>query len=421
MDLFDAESSSSSGDEEEVSNASIVANAIVREACLHYQVPSRCRVRCVGQGAESVCSKLESSALLVDSEAVDESTSIVAASPESTQFILPSPQWATSTCGGWRIFRRRAAIADSVGCPPRGPADSAEHDRVEACCRNWEDEAGAARTLREQGLVVLPGLYSDGNELGEAALANFEKCRMGLLKNHGVDLEHPQNSTREPTSYRELSMREDCRCDVRLPLEDCVGPSLSRARLVAERIARLAATPEITGEWKAGNFGRYNFDDNGPLAPPRPLKVGEFATVVSLPGAAEQALHADTPHLFDHVQLPGHYFNLFLAPVPTDDAAGQTAFVLGTHRLDACAQVTSDEGAAAGQRGIEQRLVRPRLRQGDALIFDTRILHFGLPNRSNTRRLVVYANIHAHWFHDPKNWDENTSAFEPIDLKEPNS
>ena len=37
-------------------------------------------------------------------------------------------------------------------------------------------------------------------------------------------------------------------------------------------------------------------------------------------------------------------------------------------------------------------IVRPRLVSGDALIFDARILHFGLPNRSSKRRAIVYCN-----------------------------
>ena len=73
----------------------------------------------------------------------------------------------------------------------------------------------------------------------------------------------------------------------------------------------------------------WNFDLGGPDAPKRALDAGPVGAVVSLPGAAEQALHADAPHLFDDRVLPPHYLNVFLygGAAAADPAAGQTAFV----------------------------------------------------------------------------------------------
>ncbi|KAJ8610370.1 hypothetical protein CTAYLR_003872 [Chrysophaeum taylorii] len=304
----------------------------------------------------------------------------------------------------WIVARRRVVTADAFGCAPWGPADADEHDRVETCCGG----RAAARTLRERGLVILPGLVSDAEalaSLADDALENFEACRLALL-NSGVDLLRP-GLGREPRSYRELAMREDLRCDVRACLAAADEDAFRQAARVAAAVAREATTIQAS-PLRRGNYGRWNFDDSGPLAPPRPLRVGAFAAVVSLPGAAEQALHADTPHLFDHVQLPGHYFNLFLAvgDTPVDPLAGQTAFILDSHRLDVCADLTADDS------GLRRHLVRPRLRSGDAVLFDARILHFGLPNRSQLRRPMIYANIHEAWFVDPKNWDDSLSVFD---------
>lgn len=98
-----------------------------------------------------------------------------------------------------------------------------------------------------------------------------------------------------------------------------------------------------------------------------------------------------------------------------------------------------------------RRLVRPHLHTGDALLFDCRILHFGLSNDTrltpnlnlvdnnnnnndsknnnsdnisanssniNTennseslRRPIVYVNYHHKWFNDPKNWNDNERLF----------
>ena len=66
------------------------------------------------------------------------------------------------------------------------------------------------------------------------------------------------------------------------------------------------------------------------------------------------------------------------------------------------------------------RIIRPSLRLGDVLIFDTRILHFGLANESNkvkrhrkegVRRPMIYLNMTSAWFNDPKNWDNEKHIF----------
>jgi hypothetical protein len=74
-----------------------------------------------------------------------------------------------------------------------------------------------------------------------------------------------------------------------------------------------------------------------------------------------------------------------------------------------------------------RRLVRPHLRTGDALLFDCRVLHFGLANETLSssssssqgsnqsvamiKRPIVYVNYHHKWFNDPKNWNDNEKLF----------
>ena len=136
---------------------------------------------------------------------------------------------------------------------------------------------------------------------------------------------------------------------------------------------------------------------------------------MSLPGCADQTIHADTSHLFVHTQLPGHYYNLFFPAVSEHDGSsdlsvGQTAFVVGTHELSLSAKVMTQEG---GQEELNRRLIRPHLRAGDALIFDCRILHFGLANQSSdVFRPLIYVNHHQTWFVDPKNWNDKERLFE---------
>lgn len=186
---------------------------------------------------------------------------------------------------------------------------------------------------------------------------------------------------------------------------------------------------------------------------------------MSLPGCADQTIHADTSHIYVHTHLPPHYLNLFTPALPRGDevavkeyvvtdkkkqyknsnnnisnhnntikyesfAIGQTAFVVGSHTLDIAGRIMTTEG---GQSLLEERLIRPQLDMGDALIFDCRILHFGLANQAemiptadvlnenNSEmennnltsgwRPMLYVNYHCDWFHDPKNWNDAEKLF----------
>ena len=201
------------------------------------------------------------------------------------------------------------------------------------------------------------------------------------------------------------------RCSFSRPAGHIAPLASAQVRAAAERVARRAAeTAPSPG--RAGNYGLWNFDLGGPGAAKRRLDASAVGAVVSSPGAAEQAIHADAPHLFDdRGTLPGHYFNAFTVggAAARAPAAGQTAFVPGSHDLGACAALTADDGALGAR--VAAALIRPRLEAGDVLLFDARILHFGLANTSGERRAVLYFNLTEFWYRDPKNWDDGESVF----------
>jgi hypothetical protein len=58
---------------------------------------------------------------------------------------------------------------------------------------------------------------------------------------------------------------------------------------------------------------------------------------------------------------------------------GQTAYIAGSHNLKLSAKIMTQEG---GQEELEARLVRPHLQTGDAVLWDCRVLHFGLANQA---------------------------------------
>lgn len=335
---------------------------------------------------------------------------------------LDLPGWEVVWTNNQTAVYRRLYAVDRVGCPPRPPADAAEAARCAKLVITTRRAAGplpleayvdrAARVLAAEGLVILPGLLdaADADALCTDALDDFESCRQALLKRGGGDL---AAAGCDSQNYRELALREDLRCDLRgtPKLGGKDGASrrdLLKGNAAVREICRRAATAPASQN-REGNYGLWNFDLGGPRAPKKLLDAGAIGSVVALPGCTEQALHADAPHVFDGVHLPGHYFNCFLAggDATREPQAGQTAFVPRSHFCDVCADLVKGDRDAH----VARNLVRPRLSAGDAVVFDARILHFGLPNRSRVRRALVYCNHTEYWFRDPKNWDDQVPVF----------
>jgi hypothetical protein len=320
-------------------------------------------------------------------------------------------------------------------------------------------EASIARgvdALQSFGYCIVPRMVSPGVccSLGKLLLEDLHDAARILRRDHGVDLYNPGGSSstndpapREAGVYRELSLREDCRMDLRN------GPRLDRARSQPEHtycpsldspscvdgnnawviraetplrpshgaasapffrghpdlmeIVRRCMNPAPPASLDvSGNWGRFNFNSSDP-GTYQDVRVGRMGAIVSLPGAADQALHADTPHLFEIVpHLPPHYVNAFCPGAPSAHGVGQTALVHASHKLDAASRLLAGDAWHGA-------VVRPRLEPGDVLLFDCRILHFGLANApgSSVERPILYTNITMAWFHDPKNWDDQQRIF----------
>lgn len=313
----------------------------------------------------------------------------------------------------------------------------------------------AVKNMKQYGYCVLPGLLDTNEclEWGSSVLDSFHDASKILLERDGVNIYNPQSSQTEPQSYREMSMREDLRMDLR------DGPALSRLRAQKEgntkttgksivlsasedhygdglflrghpsllEVIRKTMNPgassdnpdrDVPGNASAGslkplylgNIGRWNFGGTGNNGTYQDLRISPVGGIVSLPGSADQALHADTPHLFEHLpDLPAHYINVFAPCTAFDNAVGGTAFVHGSHDL----AFTANHYETAGNASFYPFLVRPQVSLGDVILFDCRILHFGLANTSTSvERCICYVNTWHDWFHDAKNWDKNRAIFD---------
>jgi hypothetical protein len=125
--------------------------------------------------------------------------------------------------------------------------------------------------------------------------------------------------------------------------------------------------------------------------------------VISLPNAAEQYWHIDGAHLFtDHPHhLPAHCINVFIPLIDVTEENGPTQICPGSHVLTnsptrtfkACA----DNLAAIHYTDPPVNLTAAA---GSIFLFDYRLLHRGLSNRSSRPRPILYLVIARQWYRD---------------------
>jgi hypothetical protein len=126
----------------------------------------------------------------------------------------------------------------------------------------------------------------------------------------------------------------------------------------------------------------------------RDLHLNSFTAVVSHPGAPQQRVHRDYPHLFFEPgvgpSLLVHAVNVVVPLVDVDMETGPTGVWLGSHRVQ---DLSVDPQAIT---------VCP-MQRGDCIVLDYRTLHAGLPNRSARARPIVYMVYARPWFFDHAN------------------
>lgn len=128
----------------------------------------------------------------------------------------------------------------------------------------------------------------------------------------------------------------------------------------------------------------------------RDAVLGSFGTVVSLPGAEDQGVHADHPPLFDDeefdLRVPPFAILMGCPLIEMNDFHGTTAVWPGSHALS---RADAKERCSC---------VLPVVEVGDALMMDYRILHAGSANRSEVNRPVLYYYYARPWFRDCVNY-----------------
>jgi ectoine hydroxylase-related dioxygenase (phytanoyl-CoA dioxygenase family) len=127
------------------------------------------------------------------------------------------------------------------------------------------------------------------------------------------------------------------------------------------------------------------------------VRLQNFGVVVALPGAGAQHEHRDGPLLFGGLDLerglPPHAITVAVPLVDLDEHTGTTRVWPGSHRT---------WNSSVGDRSSEDPIVDA----GSALLWDYRLRHGGLPNRSSRPRPLLYLTYARPWFEDVPNYSK---------------
>jgi len=117
-----------------------------------------------------------------------------------------------------------------------------------------------------------------------------------------------------------------------------------------------------------------------------------WGIINALPGAGEQHWHRDGGILFPsnpiNAMLPPSAITLAIPLVEMNHETGTTGFSIKSHR-------------ANGHK--DRPDYQPIVPVGSAVLWDYRVFHKGMPNKSNTARPLIYATACRDWWHDTLN------------------
>lgn len=251
-----------------------------------------------------------------------------------------------------------------------------------------------ARTLSDliarEGFVALPGLCGSAfiDHVLAVARQRIDEV-MGALRTRNIGIG-------SAAGYLEIVQRSPGRWDLPIPPRDfgVRDHELPWWRLVVEVL---------------GSDAEHSFS----------------GIVYSEPGSPAQEWHIDSPHEHaDH--RPAHAVNVLVALHDIPLAMGPTEIARGTHvmtnhlrypslRRDQLVYQntgTSPESIAAGaQKRVPERWAEP-LKAGSCLVFDDRILHRGLANRSERNRYVAYFSYRKIGYAENTHFESPRSVFD---------
>lgn len=176
----------------------------------------------------------------------------------------------------------------------------------------------------------------------------------------------------------------------------------------------------------------FGFDDReAPWWPLVAAVLGDdaersFSGVVSSdPGSPAQYWHTDSPHVAPE-HCKAHALNVLVALHDVPMAMGPTEFARGSHILtnhlnnsslvlDELIYQHADTSPELLVRGIQDRVPETcacSMAAGSCLVFDDRILHRGLANRSDDTRFVAYFSFRRRGYFANTHFESQRSVFD---------
>jgi hypothetical protein len=232
---------------------------------------------------------------------------------------------------------------------------------------------------------VLPGAGVQSSSTLQQAAALFLENGCVVLKN-AFDVEVVRQLQVEFTAgYRQYF--EDRQFPDALRVGD-------RRTMVTVRVEGSFNSPAVYANSRTFGLLKYLLSDA--------MILGSMGAVAALPGAQWQHQHRDHANIFDTTMvypggdrcypvLPPYAITLVLPLVPLDEMTGSTRLWPGSHLvLDSHAL----DGAPAD----------PTVGLGDCYLMDYRLMHGGMPNRSDIVRPILYNVYYRPWFRDYQNY-----------------
>ena len=131
--------------------------------------------------------------------------------------------------------------------------------------------------------------------------------------------------------------------------------------------------------------------------------LNSFGSVISLPGAPDQNPHYDHPALFNEnreasAKLPTHAITMIVPFVELNQQTGTTVMMPKSHRYPL--DLNTDHGLTYDF---------PHAPLGSVLLMDYSLKHYGMANRSESVRPIMYNIYSRPWFRDYTNYQKQSS------------
>ena len=165
---------------------------------------------------------------------------------------------------------------------------------------------------------------------------------------------------------------------------------------------------------------KYPFNDNRLFCPDKVLQIllrilgrdlvlNSYTAVISLPGAKNQHIHSAGSPLFKtniNFPLPPHAITLAIPLIKLDEKCGSTAIWVKSHLKGMNLVVDTKT-----KKTLPAYLPLPNL--GDIYMFDYRVMHAGMANKTDYARPILYIVFSKPWWIDPSNFSSN---YKPINI-----